>query len=212
MSSVKGRKPADRYRPGKTPREVIWATIRQQAGASFSANSVAEKARLDPRTVDDYFVGLVASGHLVRVGEASRSRRNQAVMLVRDTGHEAPRVRRDGSVVEQGGGTEAMWRTMQVLGEFTSDDVAHHATTDRCGVSVETAASYVQSLARAGYLRVVRPASNAGRRALYRLIRRTGPRPPQVQRVKQVYDPNTGEVLGADVDRSGVAAPVEELA
>lgn len=44
-------------------------------------------------------------------------------------------------------------------------------------------------------LRVVQKASPGhGRKAIYRLIRNTGPLPPQIQRVKHVFDPNTREV------------------
>ena len=35
--------------------------------------------------------------------------------------------------------------------------------------------------------------------ARYRMIRPSGPRAPQIQRVRQVYDPNTGEVYPAEV-------------
>ena len=198
MSRSSGRRPADRYKPGAAPREVVWAEVRRRsaAGDAIIARGIADAARLNPRTVCDYLLSLARSGHLRPVGDGVTVTLDRVYVLERDTGVEAPRVRRDGSLVEQGSGTEAMWRTMQVLGEFTADDLAHHATTDRCSVSPVTAASYVQTLARAGYLRIVSPASNAGGRAVYRLIRRSGPRPPQVQRVKRVYDPNTGEVHG----------------
>jgi hypothetical protein len=46
-----------------------------------------------------------------------------------------------------------------------------------------------------GYLRVVEKANpSQDKLAVYRLIRNDGPKPPMIQRVKQVYDPNTGRV------------------
>lgn len=203
------RRPADQYKPGATPREVVWAELRQRHGRSerIAARDLAKSTGLQPKTVCDYLGCLALSGHLAPIGILSPTRLDQEYELACDTGVEAPRVRRDGSTVEQGGGTEAMWRTMQVLGEFTAEDIAHHATNDRCTVSEAAATSYVSVLARAGYLRIVRPGNgNRAQRAIYRLIQRTGPRPPQVQRVKRVYDPNTGETRGLDALR------VEELA
>lgn len=50
-------------------------------------------------------------------------------------------------------------------------------------------------LLNTGFLRVVQKADPVkGRIATYRLIRNDGPKPPQIQRVKQVFDPNTGKV------------------
>ena len=42
-------------------------------------------------------------------------------------------------------------------------------------------------------LRLIEPTS--GRIARYRLVRNNGPKPPQIQRVKRVYDPNSREVF-----------------
>lgn len=190
------RRSADSYRPGETPRELIWAEIRRRPAAAI-AGSISDRTGILCRTVHDYLLALDRAGYLELVADAAQ-RRDRVYALVRDIGHEAPRVRRDGSIVEQGGGTEAMWRTMQHLAEFGVLDIAQHATTDRCTVSEAAAASYVSGLLRAGYLRIVRPGNgNRAERAIYRLIRRTGPKPPQLQRCKQVYDPNTGEVHGA---------------
>lgn len=187
------------------PRQTIWTEVRRRPRAVV-ARAIAERTGILCKTVSDYLVSLWRAGYLELVADAAVQGDRQYT-LVTDAGHEAPRVRRDGSKVAQGGGTEAMWRTMQILGEFSAADLAQHASTDRFAVSEATAATYISILARAGYLRKVRSAqSRLARAAVYRLIRRTGPRPPQIQRVKQVYDPNTGEVHGADAQR------VEELA
>lgn len=180
-----------------SPRQTIWTELRQQPDG-MTARAISDRTGILCKTVCDYLISLCRAGYLDVVAEAA-VQGDREYALVRDAGHEAPRVRRDGSAVPAGGGTEAMWRTMQVLGEFTHVDLAHHATTDRCAVSEATAATYVSILAKSGYLVTVRPAqSRLGRPALYRLIRRSGPKPPQVQRVKRVFDPNTGEVFGAE--------------
>lgn len=188
------RRPADQQHA--SPRQVIWAEVRRRP-RDVTARAISNRTGILCKTVADYLISLARAEYIDLVSDAP-VQADRRYALVRDAGHEAPRVRRDGSAVPSGGGTEAMWRTMQVLGEFTALDLAHHATTDRCAVSEATAATYVSILARSGYLKIVRPAqSRLARPAIYRLIRRSGPRPPQIQRVKQVYDPNTGEVFGA---------------
>lgn len=179
-----------------SPRQAIWTALRRPH-ACITARAISELTGILRKTVSDYLISLARAGYLEMIADAP-VQGDRRYALIRDVGHEAPRVRRDGSAVPVGGGTEAIWRTMQVLGEFTHVDLAQHATTDRLTVSETTVATYVSALAKAGYLVTVRPAqSRLARPAIYRLVRRSGPRPPQVQRVKRVYDPNTGEVFGA---------------
>lgn len=95
--------------------------------------------------------------------------------------------------MEQGSITERLWRGMYMQKEFTYLDLLDTTSTS---ISVETAKSYCQMLLATGYLRVLEKADPVrGRIARYRLIRNNGPKPPQIQRVKRVYDPNTREVF-----------------
>lgn len=90
---------------------------------------------------------------------------------------------------------EAMWRTAQVLtrsgGQFSAVDLVMHATTEAAAVSEEDARRFCALLMRGGYLRVIRKAIPGRLPASYRLIRDTGPRPPEERRVRAVWDPNT---------------------
>lgn len=115
---------------------------------------------------------------------------------------EAPRLRADGSPVTAGRGTAQMWLAIRMLKVFTPRELALVASTEVAAVSPETAKTYVQHLAHAGYLAIVAPAIPGHRRAAatqarYRLIpsRYTGPKAPQIQRVKRVYDPNLRKVM-----------------
>ncbi len=96
--------------------------------------------------------------------------------------------------VTQGTGTENMWRSMRMMGQFTPLDIAVHSTTDTVSVTEATARGYCSMLLKAGYLGVVRKAVPGKWPATYRFVRDTGPLPPQIQRVKQVFDPNIREV------------------
>ena len=198
MSGKSGRRPAD---ASAARRQQLWTAIRQMEG-EFTVAEIVAATGSNRKAVGDYLACLVAAGQVSKVQAADRARSvadAARYRLVRDTGHHAPRLRRDGTPVSQGSGTENMWRTMQMLGEFSARDLAVHSTTDDVVVSDLTAKAYLTQLAKAGYLRIVRAADNlAGHRAVYRLVRRSGPRPPQIQRLKRVYDPNTGEVFGAE--------------
>lgn len=186
------RAPAHLARPG---REAIWAAIRttgRRTGMPFTAAEIARETGANDKTVRDYLKGLTAAGHLQTdpmVAEGLPAR----WILVRDTGVEAPRVRDDGSPVTQGIVTEQLWRGMSMLRDFTTADLIE---TSSVRIPAETAKSYCQLLLACGYLRVLKKAEPVkGRLARYRLVRNLGPRPPQIQRVKQVWDPNTGEVF-----------------
>lgn len=198
MSGKAGRRPAD---AGSARRQEIWTAIRTAEG-EFTVADIVAATGSNRKSVGDYLGCLVAAGQVERmqiIGRARSATNAARYRLVRDTGHHAPRLRRDGTPVAQGGGIENMWRSIQMLGEFSARDVAVHSTTEETSVSELTAKAYLTQLARAGYLRVVAAADNlSGRRAVYRLVRRSGPKPPQVQRVKRIYDPNTGEVFGAE--------------
>lgn len=181
------------------PRQSVWSALaeaaRKDPEASFSARQLADRLSLNRKTVSDYLAALAAGGYLARLCGPEASANAALYRLARDAGHHAPRVRRDGSPVTQGAGTENMWRSMRMLPRFSALDLSVHSTTETVNVSEATAQSYCSILSRTGFLRVVRKADPVkGRKAVYRLVRNTGPRPPMIQRVKQVFDPNTREV------------------
>ncbi len=192
MSAKSGRRPAHLSRPG---REAIWGAIRspaRQQGATFTVAELASATGANDKTVRDYLKALTAAGFLRSVPPATEG---QAARweLIRDIGIEAPRVRPDGRPVTQGAATEQLWRGMSILKDFTMADLVETASIE---IPLETAKSYCHLLLATGYLRVLTKAEPVrGRVARYRLIRMNGPKPPQIQRVKQVYDPNTGEVF-----------------
>jgi hypothetical protein len=87
----------------------------------------------------------------------------------------------------------AMWRAMKIVKVFDRTELRVAASTDAVPVHGHNVKAYVQPLARAGYLQVIRQ----GRRSRYRFIptKDTGPRAPQIQRSGRVYDPNLGQVM-----------------
>jgi hypothetical protein len=94
-----------------------------------------------------------------------------------------------------------MWRCLRMLGPLDYRQLAAHASSAGIEVKETTAKRYVLALKKAGYLHVVQPAGRRkGALEVLALIPRmnSGPRPPQIQRVGVVYDPNWNKVMHAD--------------
>ncbi len=178
-------------------RQVIWEAIRAQGDAEFATPDLFGETWISPATIRSYLRCLAAGGILERTEHPDRAGLRNSVTwhLVRDEGFYAPRLNRKGEPVTQGLGVEQMWRAMRIMKQFTAKDLALHATTDTVSVSVATAKSYCSMLLACGYLACLQKA-NARRQATYRLMpdRNSGPLAPQIQRVKQVFDPNSKRV------------------
>ncbi len=185
------RQPADKAHGG---RAAIWQAIRK--APVFEVSALANALGIPRKTVAGYCAGLVAAGYL-------SGAENKVFHLDRDA-RETPRVRRDGSEVTQGRGTEQMWRTMQMMPVFTVDQLAVQAATETIQVRRETARSYVKHLLAAGYLIAAPKAGTgeSGQVVSYRLraaFKHT-PLAPMIQRTKRVFDPNTGKIVWQEGD------------
>lgn len=180
-------KPVDRRRPLES-REAIWKLIR--AMRTFTMRDLWEELRLSKASIQDYLMGLARAGYLgIEQIPGRGGLPVNRYTLTKDPGPEPPRVRRDGTEVTQGRGRIQMWRAMKVLGTFTVRDLVVHAATEEHQVAMGEARTYCQFLAKAGYL-VKRGDAYVFQRQKY-----TGPRPPMIQRIKQVFDPNLNQVV-----------------
>lgn len=186
-------------------REAVWAEMRRRK--RFTMNDLAVATGIAYGTIRTYVIGLERAGYVAREPEKDARRKksityvsnqflSRRYKLVRDTGVEAPRVRRDGEVVTQGLSREAMWRTMRILREFSWRDLASMASTDDVSVHPEDARKYCQALRLAGYLITTSP-GGPGKQERFRFVasRYSGPRAPMLQRVRQVFDPNLKRVV-----------------
>lgn len=183
-----GRRPADAGTPG---RQEIWEAIRRRTD-TFTVPELADLLGAPRKTVYDYLACLSAGGYVEHT-PATEPGQPAIYRMLRDTGHHAPRLRSDGSPVQQGKATEQLWRSMCILKQFTYRDLVETATIP---IPEGTAKAYCRTLLATGYLKVLRKAEpTKGQIALYSLIRQSGPKSPMVQRVKRVFDPNTGEVF-----------------
>lgn len=186
------RRPVDQIAHSRDAegRQVIWDAIRAQGGAEFGTHDLTSATWISRHTIRSYVNGLTAAGILERIDYGNHIVKWK---LSNDEGFYAPRVNRKGERVTQGLGVEQMWRTMRHMKEFTSSELMLHACTDDVQVSLATVKSYCTMLLACGYLTCIQK-GNAHRQATYRLTRNSGPLAPQVQRIKQVFDPNTKAV------------------
>jgi len=200
MSGRVGRQPAPMARNN---RQAIWDIFEQDLTAWWTLTELSRAAKVNSKTTSDY-LGCLEAADLLETSHNPESGVRE-FRLLRYTGVLAPRLRTDGSPVTQGAGVENMWRTMRMMAQFSPRDITIHATTDEVTVKSATAASYLSFLYRTGYLRRLQKAVPGRQQAIYRLIRNTGPRAPMIQRVKRVFDPNTGEIYQPEDQLGGVS-------
>jgi len=94
-----------------------------------------------------------------------------------------------------------MWAVMRTMREFSAAEI-FAATCDAFpDLTADKANRYCRNLLKAKYLKVTQTAHHQGRPARYRLIKNTGPLPPEVRRLECVVDGNTDLVAYVAGDR-----------
>lgn len=183
---------------GKPARQRAWEQVRLHK-ERFQIYLIARRADADVDTVKTYVQSLEKGGYVVRLNDKRLDYADY--QLIRDTGIEAPRLNRDGQPVTQGMGQEAMWRCLRMLGPMDARQLVRHVISSGIELKETTARRYLKALKKAGYLQVIHPCDrHKGKLEVLQLIPRmnSGPRPPQIQRVGVVYDPNWNQVMHAD--------------
>jgi hypothetical protein len=194
------RKPVDKQQPTEC-RQAIWEWIRAWHG-SFTVNDILMIVRLEPSSVNDYLTGLVNAPEQYLTARKSPSRGVLTqYVLNNDIGNDAPRVRKDGTPVTMGQGRQQMWNAMRILKNFSVIDLAFNSSISECQIAESEAKGYCAALCKAGYL-VGRGSLSGVEGQRYMLIPSmwTGPHPPQIQRTKQVYDPNLKRVVWSRIE------------
>jgi len=181
---------------GRGAFQRIWEAIRHHRD-DFTAALIHSDTLATMGAVQHYVNALVLGGYVERINDRTGGAVQQSFRLVQDCGIEYPRLTAKGQPIQRDLGTEAMWRTMRLLGgEFTTRDLAEMASTPERPISVPTATIYVGQLANAGYvIQVAKRSRRSGARYRFVANRYTGPRPPVVGRNTYVYDPNLDKVV-----------------
>ena len=182
---AKTRKPAHMVK-GNIGRECIWDVIRRQK--TFTVPDLESQVPMHISSVREYVLALEKAGYIAKTTQPAHLFVAIWYQLAKDA-PTAPRVRKDGSEIIQGRGQENMWRAMRVLKEFSAVDIAITASAGGVMVSLRAAKAYCGKLCQAGYIM----AKNGRFRFVPSMY--TGPKPPMIQRNKQVYDPNLKKVV-----------------
>ncbi|MFZ4539282.1 hypothetical protein [Propionivibrio sp.] len=200
---------------GKSGRQRVWEAIRFLANNGdhlFDAGSLSLESRVNICPVREYLKGLDAAGYVRRVDIDDVRFAKNVFELARDNGVEAPRVRRDGTPVTQGRGTEAMWGVMTALDNFN-----HWLVAEIAQVKPSTASHYCQALGKAGYLQALTPGKGKGCGGVATVwavaaLHRMKPRAPMITRLKSIYDPNIHQIVwGGGPDEAADALEVGEV-
>jgi len=181
-----------------TTREKLWAAMRGLK--QFRVPELTRVAGVDRHAyrTEDYLSSLVRAGILAKDKPARFV--PATYTLLRDLGVDAPRVRKDGSMLPDTA-QERMWRAMKVLRTFSVQDLVVHASVPDAPIAPSAAAAYCQWLARGKYL--VGMARSGNDVARYRFVYDSGAKAPQILRVKQLYDCNLGKiVVGDDIQKA----------
>lgn len=198
LEATQRRKPAQlEMIGGKSPRQRIWEEIRQSPD-DFECYRVSKRANVDLDSFLSYVKCLIAGGYVKQV-ENGRKRDQRTYQLIKNSGAEAPRVDKHGNPVKQGQGVECVWRTLRMMGELDVALLCQHVSLAGIDIKESTVKRYICALRKAGYLDTTLPSTpHRMERFRLKLTMNTGPRPPQVQNVKTVYDPNLNKVMYAE--------------
>jgi hypothetical protein len=148
---------------------------------------------LDISTVGLYCRSLAKAGVLEVIKRSPATGGPRPFYRIVKDSLEAPRVRKDGSIVTQGRGRKNLWRSMKILPTFDLALLVGTSRTEEHPISWEEAETYLRCLEKAGYVRRLNRKDLPA--ATFKLVRYTGPRPPMIQRIKQIWDPNLKKVM-----------------
>lgn len=192
----KGR-PATRMESagGRGAFQRIWEAIRTRR-ENFTVFLIHSDTLATIGAIQHYVHALVRGGYVERINQRERNVEKQHFRLIKDCGIEYPRLTAKGQPIKRDLCTEAMWRTMRIIGDFSCRELASLASTPERPIAHSTASVYVGQLAQAGYVvKVEERNKQQGPRYRFQAHRYTGPRPPVVGRHHYVYDANLGEVV-----------------
>ena len=160
---------------------------------TFTLRDIENKVKVKNSTIFSYLKALekaqILNKEVIYKKEKGCLRTN-VYTLVKDMGAMAPVVNKNGCLVEDSHQAR-IWRAIRILKNFTLKDIVATASQDNDPVSLTTTDQYLNYLKKAGYLIKknnekifhLNPAMNKGIQA------------PQIQRIKQIYDPNIDAVV-----------------
>ena len=178
---------------GRGALQRIWEAVRLHRD-DFTPFLIHSSSEASGGAIRSYLHSLRAGGFIERINQRAKTADEQHYRLIRDCGIEYPRLTAKGTPITRDLCTEAIWRTMRIIGEFSIKELVAFAATPDRPIAAITVTNYLRHLVQAGYVQQVSKSKYNGR---YRLIasKYTGPKPPVVGRSAYVYDPNLDSVV-----------------
>lgn len=195
---------AKKGKPVRRGIDFFWSVIQGFAatGQEFTLQDIHSVSDADRSDIRDFLNRLEKARLIERTDLAVISARGVEApayrILLRQSA--TPKVRRDGTLIEGATKQQCMWNAMRssvTRSGFTARDISAFALRGATKISMVTARSYIQMLARAGYL-IQLDKGGPARMATWRLApdKNTGPLPPMILRTKLVFDQNRHEIIG----------------
>lgn len=174
--------------------EKLWDMLR----ATADGVTIRDVARTIPSINYDkakaWLGALNSAGYVSREQiDLTRNLPTYCYQLIRDIGQKPPRIDSKGAP-KPPSVNEAIWRTIRILRTFNANQIIASGSTPELVLNIASVRQYLRHLHSAGYLQV-RQAGQAKQLAIYQLIHNTGPKAPEVQRGKKIYDGNLGLVV-----------------
>ena len=184
---------------GKPARQRMWEAIRSIKG-EFYAVDIERLSDCELANVYHYLRSL-SKAQFVTVREVATTKRkgdrlSKAYTLIKNTGIEAPRINAKGEIVTAGPKYELLWRTFRILNTVTTDQLLDHAAAAGLEMTKRSVNTYTRALLDAGYISAA--GKDGSRIFTLKPAMNTGPRPPQIQSIKAVYDPNLNKVMHSE--------------
>ena len=173
--------------------ELIWVKIVTFKKKHFKVEELLKNTNIKPITCYDYLNRLVKGGYLKLI-EIPAGTAN-VYELIKFSSY-APSLNKHG-VDFPPHKRVFMWQAMRIVKVFSYKTLCLHASTEHIIVKEYDARSYIKALKKAGYLLEFGEVKT-GVPVIYKLIKNTGTKPPQVKRDKSVYDPNLGQIVKAE--------------
>ena len=183
-----GRKPVS---VAPKNRKLIWKVIRELK--TFTVRDIEDRTKVINRTIFSYLTVLEKAQILSKEAVYQKDKgclRTNVYTIIKDMGATAPVVSKSGKLIEDTHQSR-IWRAVRILKTFTLKDVVATASQDDDPVSLTATDHYLNCLKKAGYL----TKRNQEKTYHLNLAMNKGIQAPQIQRIRQVYDPNLDKVV-----------------
>jgi hypothetical protein len=134
-----------------------------------------------------------AAGYVARTADTSTYPTVYLYEVTHDCGQKPPQVDGHGAPKKQSG-VDIIWRTARILKRFNARQIIASANDGDTTLNERAVSQYLLSLYDAGYMTWTNTADTQSL-AQYLLTVNTGPKAPEIQRGKKVYDGNLGMIV-----------------